>query len=361
MISQIIPKQLFATKTSLKSQHIRGFSKIFLPNFFFSLFLTLDPRMLKLITVVFLVLFLERSEAKLYSKCELANELIEVHSETLQSATRLVCIAQYSSGYDTAFRFDDSYGIFNLSSESSKLCDIHLLYFEDENIEDDLRCAKHIYEVNYASYDYDYCSVSTEYSINECEPTHSTSVAPAAFVSSSINERFQPETEPYNEDKLTRKSPSTTTRQPPLTTRKPLTTSRIPHAQYYFFENTPPPQPSTSSTPQDIQIFTSTPQPLEDIEFTSSTTPAQSIPTSTPSTPEVTQSPKISISYEYYDDKSFDEQKQVLRKKSPTNIAKSRDNNQQKQAPRNFERQFVVQDLIKQNADKNVKIYFLFV
>lgn len=304
--------------------------------------MTLDSRMLKLIIVLSLTFLFDSSVAKVYSKCELVTELINSYNETVESSRRLVCIAEYSSGFNTDFYFDNSYGIFNLSIEFTELCSISTYYLLDEYIDDDLTCAKTIFQLNNPSSENDYCAISTEYSIDECEGSSLNTVASY----DQADEAIEPVTEPFLEVEY-----SSTTLKIPTTT--PWA------AQYFFFNTSPPrkptnfeelPQPtlenfqnSTPQPPDDLQVFTSTPQPTLEPALVRNAKPS-----------------KYTITYEYNDEPSFFELEQVY-ENSQIISANSRDNSQRELTPENFEKHIVVKDLIKQNSHKNVKFIFLFI
>lgn len=68
--------------------------------------------------------------------------LIEVHNETMNDATGIVCLAQHSSGFNTQFTTNGNYGIFNISRDESRSCNVSLSALLDDDIHDDLTCAK---------------------------------------------------------------------------------------------------------------------------------------------------------------------------------------------------------------------------
>jgi C-type lysozyme/alpha-lactalbumin family len=126
--------------------------------------------MLNVLSIVVLLLSGSNIDGKLFSRCELAQELTENHSATIENAKRLVCIAEYTSAYDTSYLEDNSFGIFNITSEAcgSKVsggsCNVTCDLLVDDNIEDDLTCAIKISN----SLDY-YCKNNADLNFDECE------------------------------------------------------------------------------------------------------------------------------------------------------------------------------------------------
>lgn len=82
---------------------------------------------------------------KIFAKCELAKELFEVYNATEESVLTMICTAQHSSNFDTSYRKEDSYGIFNVTCDDSKKsdrrCNVSCSLLVDDNIEDDFECA----------------------------------------------------------------------------------------------------------------------------------------------------------------------------------------------------------------------------
>lgn len=126
--------------------------------------------MLNVLSIVVLLLSGSNVGGKLFSRCELAKELIEDHSATIENAKRVVCIAEYTSAFDTSYYEDNSYGIFNISSEacgnevSGGSCNVTCDLLVDDNIEDDLTCAIKISNL----LDY-YCKDNADLNFDECE------------------------------------------------------------------------------------------------------------------------------------------------------------------------------------------------
>ncbi|XP_053953679.1 uncharacterized protein LOC128860282 isoform X1 [Anastrepha ludens] len=99
-------------------------------------------------------------KGKIYSKCELAQELYFKHKMPMKEVPTWVCIAQYESSFNTAavgrLNADGSadHGLFQISdlywcshdSVGGKACLISCNKLLDNDITDDVRCVKTIYE-----------------------------------------------------------------------------------------------------------------------------------------------------------------------------------------------------------------------
>lgn len=83
---------------------------------------------------------------KVFTKCGLAEELMEVYNETLSDTERFLCVAEHS-GYSTEYSTNGSFGIFHIASEQLELCNISSTFLVDEDISDDLLCARKLSSV----------------------------------------------------------------------------------------------------------------------------------------------------------------------------------------------------------------------
>lgn len=109
-------------------------------------------------------------------------ELIEVHNATMEEASRLSCIAEVSTGFDTRFYEENSYGIFNIScalKETYENCNIPCSAFSDDNIEDDFLCAQESYE---------FCDNNSELSVENCTNENIENNSTSTRISSVILE-----------------------------------------------------------------------------------------------------------------------------------------------------------------------------
>uniref|UniRef100_A0A240SWY4 lysozyme n=1 Tax=Glossina morsitans morsitans TaxID=37546 RepID=A0A240SWY4_GLOMM len=100
------------------------------------------------------------TKGKIYSKCELAQELYRKHHIPMETIPIWVCIAQHESGFNTSaiarLNADGSadHGLFQISDlywcshdrNGGKACNISCNDLLDSDISDDLRCVKTIYE-----------------------------------------------------------------------------------------------------------------------------------------------------------------------------------------------------------------------
>lgn len=142
---------------------------------------------------VFILLLSARSnvDGKLFSRCELAKELLDIQNATVESVKRFVCIAEYSSGYDTSYFEENSFGIFNISRDACAIeasggsCNVTCGSLVDDNIENDFMCG--ITGAINNSVD-NYCTNNAETTFDDC-----------SF--KSFNDQFPDE--PVDEDFLT--------------------------------------------------------------------------------------------------------------------------------------------------------------
>ncbi|XP_025836999.1 uncharacterized protein LOC112906652 [Agrilus planipennis] len=94
-------------------------------------------------------------EAKVFERCELARELHGIHDIPIDQLATWVCIAYHESRYDTAARNPGSgdHGIFQISEhywcsasgDDILACGLPCSAFEDDDIEDDVICARRAY------------------------------------------------------------------------------------------------------------------------------------------------------------------------------------------------------------------------
>ncbi|XP_060109189.1 lysozyme C-like [Heteronotia binoei] len=110
--------------------------------------------------ILFAVLQLPRAEGKTFGRCELARVLWQNGFEGYigHKTADWVCLAQHESGYQTDAVHDNGssrdYGIFQINSQywcddgrtpgTENACRISCSKFLDDNIKDDMRCAKKI-------------------------------------------------------------------------------------------------------------------------------------------------------------------------------------------------------------------------
>ncbi|EDV96275.1 GH16162 [Drosophila grimshawi] len=101
-----------------------------------------------------------KPKGKIYSRCELAQELYHKHKLPMQEIPTWVCIAQHESSYNTAavgrLNTDSSedHGLFQISDlywcthdgSSGKACHIECDRLLDSDISDDIECIKTIYK-----------------------------------------------------------------------------------------------------------------------------------------------------------------------------------------------------------------------
>lgn len=105
-------------------------------------------------------------DGKLLTKCELAKELVEVNNATFETAEKFVCIAQYT-GFNTKYVEDNSFGIFNISSDACGAeevegsCNLTCDSLMDDEVEDDFLCGMTTEIVD----SFGYCEIS----IDDCE------------------------------------------------------------------------------------------------------------------------------------------------------------------------------------------------
>ncbi|XP_077727962.1 lysozyme C, milk isozyme [Canis aureus] len=117
--------------------------------------------MRSILVITILSYFFVADEAKIFSKCELARKLKSMGMDGFHgySLANWVCMAEYESNFNTqAFNGRNSngssdYGIFQLNSKwwcksnshsSANACNIMCSKFLDDNIDDDITCAKRV-------------------------------------------------------------------------------------------------------------------------------------------------------------------------------------------------------------------------
>jgi hypothetical protein len=106
--------------------------------------------MLNALIIYTLLLSVSLGEGKKFEKCELARELMEVHDASLKDAEKFVCIAEFSSGFDSEYSEETSFGIFNISESACEAetlggsCNEICSSFIDDDISNDLECVKRL-------------------------------------------------------------------------------------------------------------------------------------------------------------------------------------------------------------------------
>ncbi|TRY63866.1 hypothetical protein TCAL_11589 [Tigriopus californicus] len=98
------------------------------------------------------------AQAKVYSKCELATEMVNKHGFSRSSIGDWVCLVNYESSFNTRATNDNTngsrdYGIFEINDNywcdsnvgAGNDCNAVCSNFIDDNIADDCACAKKIY------------------------------------------------------------------------------------------------------------------------------------------------------------------------------------------------------------------------
>ena len=143
--------------------------------------------MLKLLSILISVIFIEFVKGKVFSKCELASELIDVYNETINDATKFLCLAEVS-GYNTQHSKNGSFGIFNISNEQSKICNISSSLLLDNDVEDDLNCARKLQLFEMTN------STCANFTFNDCEFFNKTDLT------EEIEDIFDETTTPAFED-----------------------------------------------------------------------------------------------------------------------------------------------------------------
>ncbi|CAO1413754.1 unnamed protein product [Diamesa tonsa] len=102
--------------------------------------------------LVLLVLMINLVLAKQYERCQLAEELYYKHNVTLKEIGMLVCFAETRSNLDTESLDNGNYGLLKFNSrawcsitdEVGGNCNVKCDDFIDDDITDDIKCAKQI-------------------------------------------------------------------------------------------------------------------------------------------------------------------------------------------------------------------------
>lgn len=107
-----------------------------------------------LIYVLFLLLTFSDVSSKVYERCELANELYNVHNLPLDQIPTWVCIAKHTSNFSTKIvNHLIGYGIFGIGNiywcslkEEKKQCNVKCADLETDDITNDVNCIEIIYD-----------------------------------------------------------------------------------------------------------------------------------------------------------------------------------------------------------------------
>lgn len=88
-------------------------------------------------------------EGKTYTRCELANELRDVHNVPQDQIADWVCIASFHSNFKTSTRGATTYGLFQIGGDwwcsEGKACNVDCAKLIDDDITDDITCARKIH------------------------------------------------------------------------------------------------------------------------------------------------------------------------------------------------------------------------
>ncbi|CAO1385364.1 unnamed protein product [Diamesa hyperborea] len=141
--------------------------------------------------LVLLVLMINLVLAKQYERCQLAEELYYKHNVTLKEIGMLVCFAETRSNLDTESLDNGNYGLLKFNSrawcsitdEVGGNCNVKCDDFIDDDITDDIKCAKQIIlaEGLDAWGLTTECQETSERIIEECFNTINTTIAPEIF------------------------------------------------------------------------------------------------------------------------------------------------------------------------------------
>lgn len=127
---------------------------------------------------------LSAASAKVFTRCELARELVEKHEIPRDQVATWVCIARYEAELNTSAvnRGSGDHGLFQIShlywcSPVGHACGVPCSALEDDDIEDDVVCARRIFRQHqrisgdgfnaWAVYGY-YCKKNPERFIQGC-------------------------------------------------------------------------------------------------------------------------------------------------------------------------------------------------
>lgn len=122
--------------------------------------------------------------SKVYKRCELARELRDIHEIPENQLATWICIVKHESSFNTSALNPDSgdHGLFQISqlywcSPGGHACGVSCSSLEDDDIEDDVICARRIYRQHqrifgdgfsaWAVYPY-YCKGDVGHYINGC-------------------------------------------------------------------------------------------------------------------------------------------------------------------------------------------------
>lgn len=116
--------------------------------------ITMHPNICIRLLLVLILCVCSTVRARVYERCELARELRDKHQISQAHVPIWVCIAQHESNYNTsAVNWDSGdHGLFQISNlfwcsppGNGHACGLSCASLEDDNIEDDIACAKRIH------------------------------------------------------------------------------------------------------------------------------------------------------------------------------------------------------------------------
>lgn len=106
-------------------------------------------------TIFVIITLFSVGKSRIFSRCELANELYKIHGVPFEKVPVFVCLARAVSAYSTTYHRDRNNGLFGLhdgfwcSVDSyGSGCQILCKDLRDDSISDDITCVKHVLRVH---------------------------------------------------------------------------------------------------------------------------------------------------------------------------------------------------------------------
>lgn len=128
-------------------------------------------------TVAFIISAIHSATSKVYKRCELAKELRDIYGIPENQLATWICIIGHESSYNTSAISDgaENYGLFQINreywcSKNGRGCGIPCSALRDDDIRDDVNCAKHIFkQQGFKAWSlYSRCKTNVEKYIRDC-------------------------------------------------------------------------------------------------------------------------------------------------------------------------------------------------
>nr|XP_022900216.1 uncharacterized protein LOC111413461 [Onthophagus taurus] len=111
----------------------------------------------KKILLIIGIFYFNQAVTKVFERCELARELVDLHEIPINQVATWICIVEHESNYNTSAvnKASGDHGLFQISHlywcsppGNGFACGLPCSSFEDEDIEDDVVCARRIFRAH---------------------------------------------------------------------------------------------------------------------------------------------------------------------------------------------------------------------